>query len=75
MFYYDLSKDAGVDHPEGITLDYFIEQERQILIANGVSPDYSESMSRVKWVPPPMNEPSALFICNGSGRIQARFSV
>lgn len=49
VFYYDLSKDAGVDHPEGITLDYFIEQERQILIANGVSPDYSESMSRVKW--------------------------
>jgi len=49
VLYYDLSKEEGLDHPEGMTLGYFIEQERQMLVANGVSPDYSESMSRVKW--------------------------
>jgi len=42
VLYYDLSKEEGLDHPEGMTLDYFIEQERQMLVANGVSPDYSE---------------------------------
>ena len=32
-----------------MTLDYFIEQERQMLVANGVSPDYPKYMSRAKW--------------------------
>ena len=49
VFYYDLTKDAGVDRPEGTTLDYFIEQERQISMAKGVSPDYREYMSRAEW--------------------------
>jgi 4-amino-4-deoxy-L-arabinose transferase-like glycosyltransferase len=49
VLYYDLSKEGGLDRPEGVTLGYFIQQERQMLIANGVNPDYSESMSRAKW--------------------------
>jgi len=49
VLYYDLSKEGGLDRPEGVTLDYFIQQERQMLIANGVNPDYVKSMSRAKW--------------------------
>jgi 4-amino-4-deoxy-L-arabinose transferase-like glycosyltransferase len=49
VLYYDLTKQEGLDHPEGMTLDYFLEQERQMLIANGVSPDYPKSMSHAKW--------------------------
>ena len=49
VLYYDLTKEGGLDRPEGMTLDYFIEQERQMLVANGVSPDYSKYMSRAKW--------------------------
>jgi hypothetical protein len=32
-----------------MTLDYFIEQERQMLVSDGVSPDYPKYMSRAKW--------------------------
>jgi len=49
VLYYDLTKEGGLDRPEGMTLDYFIQQERQMLVANGVSPDYSKYMSRAKW--------------------------
>jgi 4-amino-4-deoxy-L-arabinose transferase-like glycosyltransferase len=49
VLYYDLTKQEGLDHQEGMTLDYFLEQERQMLIANGVSPDYPKSMSHAKW--------------------------
>jgi 4-amino-4-deoxy-L-arabinose transferase-like glycosyltransferase len=49
VLYYDLSKEKGLDHPEGMTLDYFIERERQMLVANGVSPDYPKYMTRAKW--------------------------
>jgi len=49
VLYFDLTKQEGHHRPEGVTLDYFLEHERQMLIANGVSPDYPKSMSRVKW--------------------------
>lgn len=49
VLYYDLTKEKGLNRPEGTTLGYFIEQERQMLIANGVSPDYTKDMSRAKW--------------------------
>ena len=49
VLYYDLTKQEGYNRPEGVTLDYFLEHERQMLIANGVSPDYPKSMSRAKW--------------------------
>jgi 4-amino-4-deoxy-L-arabinose transferase-like glycosyltransferase len=49
VLYYDLSKQEGLNHPEGMTLDYFLERERQMRIANGVSPDYPASMSHAKW--------------------------
>ena len=49
VLYYDLTKERGLDRPEGMTLDYFIEQQRQMLVANGVSPDYPKYMSRAKW--------------------------
>jgi len=49
VLYYDLTKEGGLDRPEGATLGYFIEQERQMLVANGVSPDYSKDMTRAKW--------------------------
>ena len=49
VLYYDLTKERGLDRPEGMTLDYFIEQERQMLVSNGVSPDYPKYMSRAKW--------------------------
>ena len=49
VLYYDLTKDGGLDRPEGRTLDYFIEQERQMLISNGVSPNRPNSMSQAKW--------------------------
>jgi len=49
VLYYDLTKNVGLDRPEGMTLDYFIHQERQMLVANGVSPDYTEHVSRAKW--------------------------
>lgn len=32
-----------------MTLDYFIGRERQMLVANGVSPEYPKTMSRAKW--------------------------
>jgi 4-amino-4-deoxy-L-arabinose transferase-like glycosyltransferase len=49
VLYYDLSKEGGLDRPEGVTLNYFIQQERQMLIANDVNPDYVKSMNRAKW--------------------------
>src|SRR5215472_513667 len=49
VLYYDLTKGVGLDRPEGITLDYFIQHERQILVANGASPDYTEHVSSAKW--------------------------
>ena len=49
VLYYDLTKDGGAHHPEGRTLDYFIEQERQMLISKGVSPNRPNSMSQAKW--------------------------
>ena len=49
VLYYDLTKEGGLDRPEGMTLDYFIARERQMLVANGVNPDYPQSMSRAKW--------------------------
>jgi 4-amino-4-deoxy-L-arabinose transferase-like glycosyltransferase len=49
VLYYDLTKEGGLDRPEGMTLDYFIEHERQMLVSNGVSPDYPKYMSRAKW--------------------------
>jgi 4-amino-4-deoxy-L-arabinose transferase-like glycosyltransferase len=49
VLYYDLTKEGGLDRPEGVTLDYFIQRERQMLIANGVSPNYPKSMRRAKW--------------------------
>jgi 4-amino-4-deoxy-L-arabinose transferase-like glycosyltransferase len=49
VLYYDLTKEGGLDRPEGMTLAYFVGQERQMLIANGVSPEYPKTMSRAKW--------------------------
>jgi 4-amino-4-deoxy-L-arabinose transferase-like glycosyltransferase len=49
VLYYDLTKERGLDRSEGMTLDYFIKQERQMLISNGVSPDYPQSIHRAKW--------------------------
>jgi 4-amino-4-deoxy-L-arabinose transferase-like glycosyltransferase len=49
VLYYDLTKEGGLDRPDGVTLDYFIEQEHQMLVANRVSPDYPTYMSRAKW--------------------------
>lgn len=49
VLYYDLTKEKGLNRPVGTTLGYFIEQERQMLIANGVSPDYTKDVSRAKW--------------------------
>jgi len=49
VLYYDLTKKVGLDRSEGVTLDYFIEQERQMLLSNGVSPDDPKYMSRAKW--------------------------
>jgi 4-amino-4-deoxy-L-arabinose transferase-like glycosyltransferase len=49
VLYYDLTKQGGLDRPEGMTLNYFIEQEHNMLVANGVSPDYPKYMSRAKW--------------------------
>jgi 4-amino-4-deoxy-L-arabinose transferase-like glycosyltransferase len=49
VLYYDLSKEVGVDRSEGMTLDYFVEQERQMLVSHGVSPDYPNYMSHVQW--------------------------
>ena len=48
VLYYDLTKE-GLDRPEGVTLAYFVGRERQMLIANGVSPEYPKTMSRAKW--------------------------
>jgi 4-amino-4-deoxy-L-arabinose transferase-like glycosyltransferase len=49
VLYYDLTKQGGLDRPEGMTLNYFIQQEHQMLVANGVNPDYPKYMSRAKW--------------------------
>jgi hypothetical protein len=49
VLYYDLDKTQGLDRPDGTTLQYYIEQERQMLIANGVSPDFPNGTSHVKW--------------------------
>ena len=49
VLYYDLTKEGGLDRPEGVTLSYFIEQEHQMLVAKGVSPDYPKYMSRAEW--------------------------
>jgi 4-amino-4-deoxy-L-arabinose transferase-like glycosyltransferase len=49
VLYYNLTKERGLDRPEGTTLDYFIEQEGQMLVSNGVSPDYPKYISRAKW--------------------------
>jgi 4-amino-4-deoxy-L-arabinose transferase-like glycosyltransferase len=49
VLYYDLTKERGLDRQGGMTLDYFIEQEREILIANGVSPDYRNYTSYAQW--------------------------
>jgi 4-amino-4-deoxy-L-arabinose transferase-like glycosyltransferase len=49
VLYYDLTQERRLDRSEGMTLDYFIEQERQMLVSNGVSPDYPKHMSRAKW--------------------------
>jgi 4-amino-4-deoxy-L-arabinose transferase-like glycosyltransferase len=47
--YYDLTKEAGLNRPEGATLDYFIKEERQMLVSNGVSPVLPTNMSRPQW--------------------------
>src|SRR5215469_15086327 len=49
VLYYDLTQDGGLDRPEGMTLDYFIEHGRQIFVTNGVSPNYTGQMRRAKW--------------------------
>jgi 4-amino-4-deoxy-L-arabinose transferase-like glycosyltransferase len=49
VLYDDLNKQVGLDRPDGATLQYFIDQERPMLIANGVSPDFPEGTSRAKW--------------------------
>ena len=49
VLYFDLTKEEGLNRPEGKTLEYFIEQEDRMLVANGVSPDYPKSMSYPKW--------------------------
>jgi 4-amino-4-deoxy-L-arabinose transferase-like glycosyltransferase len=49
VLYYDLDKNVGLDRTDGATLQYFIQQERQMLIANGVSPDFPEGTSRAAW--------------------------
>jgi 4-amino-4-deoxy-L-arabinose transferase-like glycosyltransferase len=49
VLYYDLDKQEGLNRPDGKTLKYFIKQERQMLIANGVSPDLPKDLSRAKW--------------------------
>jgi hypothetical protein len=49
VLYYDLTKEGGLDRPEGMTLDYFIGRERQMLVANGVSPEFPKNMSRAQW--------------------------
>jgi 4-amino-4-deoxy-L-arabinose transferase-like glycosyltransferase len=49
VLYFDLTKEEGLNRPEGTTLRYFIEREDQMLAANGVSPDYPKSMSYPKW--------------------------
>lgn len=48
VLYYDLTKEEGLDRPDGATLDSFLERERQILVANGVSPDYT-NVRRAEW--------------------------
>lgn len=49
VLYYDLTQERTLDRSEGMTLDYFIEQERQMLVSNGVSPDCPKYMSCAKW--------------------------
>jgi 4-amino-4-deoxy-L-arabinose transferase-like glycosyltransferase len=49
VLYYDLDQKVGLDRPDGTTLEYFMDQERQMLIANGVSPDFPQGTSHVKW--------------------------
>jgi hypothetical protein len=49
VLYYDLMKLEGFDHPEGRTLDYFLQQERQMLVAKGVSPEPPQSLNLAKW--------------------------
>jgi 4-amino-4-deoxy-L-arabinose transferase-like glycosyltransferase len=49
VLYYDLTKEKGLDRSEGMTLDYFIKQERQMQVSNGVSPDYPKNMSHAQW--------------------------
>ncbi len=49
VLYYDLNNQVGLDRPDSVTLAYFIQHERQMLIANGVNPDYPKSMSRAEW--------------------------
>ncbi len=49
VLYYKLSQAGGLDRPEGVTLDYFFEQERPMQLSSGVSPDFPKYMSRAKW--------------------------
>jgi 4-amino-4-deoxy-L-arabinose transferase-like glycosyltransferase len=49
VLYYNLNQQEGLNRPEGRTLEYFIEQERQMLIANGVGPDFQNDMNRAQW--------------------------
>jgi 4-amino-4-deoxy-L-arabinose transferase-like glycosyltransferase len=49
VLYYDLSKHEGLDRQEGRTLDYFLQQERQMLVANGVNPEAPQNVNRPKW--------------------------
>lgn len=49
VLYYDLDQKEGLDRPDGTTLQYFIDQERQMLVANGVSPTFPEGTNQAKW--------------------------
>jgi len=49
VLYYNLAKESGLDHPEGATLSYFMEHERQALAVSGASPEYPNYMSHPKW--------------------------
>ncbi len=49
VLYYDLGKEARLDRSEGVTLRYFIEQERQMLVSNGVSFACPKGTSCAKW--------------------------